>query len=162
MVCVCEFEVAYLLALMTAPLHGSYHATQTELHTGLTLFASHVAVSCTTCNKVFKLGCGFDYLGDSDNCSQTTSHMCYDFGHGIAGKAPEPFMLHSRTGISGTLHRISAMRNSHGEVYGLTYRVGRHLPGAVRKPLPFCCRPPASVLLSLLLCDCVSTADKCC
>ncbi|KAL3156183.1 hypothetical protein ABBQ32_012469 [Trebouxia sp. C0010 RCD-2024] len=32
-------------------------------------------------------------------------------------------------GVSQTLHRISASRNRHGDVCGLTYRVGRHIPG---------------------------------
>ncbi|WIA32455.1 hypothetical protein OEZ86_003276 [Tetradesmus obliquus] len=35
----------------------------------------------------------------------------------------------NRMGVPGSLHRISAMRNRQGDIYGLTYRVGRHLPG---------------------------------
>ncbi len=35
----------------------------------------------------------------------------------------------NRTGVSGTLHRISAMRDKQGAVIGLTYRIGRHVPG---------------------------------
>ena len=47
----------------------------------------------------------------------------------IAGGVAGPFASSSRVGISGTLHRISAMKNSLGNVNGLTYRIGRHLPG---------------------------------
>jgi hypothetical protein len=34
-----------------------------------------------------------------------------------------------RLGVPGTLHRISAMRDRVGGVAGLTYRIGRHVPG---------------------------------
>ena len=47
----------------------------------------------------------------------------------IAGGMVDPLARSSRVGINGTLHRISTMRNSHGNVNGLTYRIGRHLPG---------------------------------
>jgi stage III sporulation protein SpoIIIAA len=40
----------------------------------------------------------------------------------------------NRMGLPGTLHRISAMRTRDGGVSGITYRVGRHLPG-VAMPL---------------------------
>jgi hypothetical protein len=33
----------------------------------------------------------------------------------------------SRMGVPGSLHRISAMRNRRGAIYGLTYRCGSHL-----------------------------------
>jgi hypothetical protein len=36
----------------------------------------------------------------------------------------------NRAGISGTLHRISALRNRSGTIVGLTCRVGRAVPGA--------------------------------
>lgn len=35
----------------------------------------------------------------------------------------------NRMGVPGTLHRISAMPDKAGSIYGLTYRVGRHVPG---------------------------------
>lgn len=35
-----------------------------------------------------------------------------------------------RAGLDGTLHRVSAMRSRDGRVLGLTFRVGRHVPGA--------------------------------
>ena len=46
-----------------------------------------------------------------------------------AGTVQDPFALSNRVGINGTLHRISAMRDRGGEVYALTYRIGRHPPG---------------------------------
>lgn len=46
-----------------------------------------------------------------------------------AGSSRELFASSSRAGVSGTLHRIGAMKNSAGKVNGLTYRIGRHLPG---------------------------------
>lgn len=35
----------------------------------------------------------------------------------------------NRLGVPGSLHRISAMKDRQGVVYGLTYRVGRHVLG---------------------------------
>jgi len=45
-------------------------------------------------------------------------------------------------GVEGTLHRISAIRNRDKQrsVIGLTYRVGRHMPGLPpRIPCHLCC-----------------------
>lgn len=39
------------------------------------------------------------------------------------------FSSDNRIGISGTLHRISALKNRRGDIVGMTYRVGKHLPG---------------------------------
>lgn len=36
----------------------------------------------------------------------------------------------NRAGLSGTLHRISALRNRSGEIIGLSCRIGRSVPGA--------------------------------
>jgi hypothetical protein len=49
-----------------------------------------------------------------------------------AGSTDAPGQLFgsdNRAGVPGTLHRISAIRGRRGDVLGLTYRVGRHLPG---------------------------------
>ena len=40
------------------------------------------------------------------------------------------FREDNRTGIDGTLHRISAIRDRYGVIVGLTIRVGRSVPGA--------------------------------
>eukprot|EP00798_Chlamydomonas_sp_ICE-L_P011094 gene11094-18709_t len=40
-----------------------------------------------------------------------------------------PFSSDGRMGVAGTLHRISGIRNRDGKVYGLTYRISRHMPG---------------------------------
>ena len=47
-------------------------------------------------------------------------------------KRPIAFSSDGRAGISGTLHRISAMRDMTGSVVGLTLRVGRHKQGAAQ------------------------------
>ena len=44
----------------------------------------------------------------------------------------DPFRQDNRMGIEGTLHRISAMRDQHGVVNGLTCRIGRHIEGTTR------------------------------
>lgn len=41
----------------------------------------------------------------------------------------KPFNDANRAGLPGTLHRISAMRNREDSIIGMTYRVGRHIPG---------------------------------
>jgi len=40
------------------------------------------------------------------------------------------FRADNRAGVPGTLHRISAIRARDRSVMGLTYRVGRSMPGA--------------------------------
>ena len=44
----------------------------------------------------------------------------------------------NRAGISGTLHRISAIRNRTGVIVGLTCRIGRAVPGAGKPPAAGC------------------------
>ncbi len=46
-------------------------------------------------------------------------------------RSADLFYADNRMGVEGTLHRISAIRNrdTHRSVIGLTYRVGRHMPG---------------------------------
>ena len=39
----------------------------------------------------------------------------------------------NRAGLDGSLHRVSAMRNLHGEVYGITIRIGRSVSGNVER-----------------------------
>lgn len=41
----------------------------------------------------------------------------------------DPFRSDNRMGLEGSLHRISAMKDRHGAVNGLTYRIGRHVQG---------------------------------
>lgn len=41
------------------------------------------------------------------------------------------FGADNRAGIEGTLHRISALRNRHGKIVGLTLRVGRAVSGTI-------------------------------
>lgn len=48
----------------------------------------------------------------------------------ITDKIPE-FTSDNRSGIAGTLHRISAIRNRQGRVIGLTCRIGRVVTGTI-------------------------------
>ena len=41
----------------------------------------------------------------------------------------DPFHADNRMGLKGTLHRISAIRDQDGSVIGITYCIGRHMPG---------------------------------
>ena len=52
-----------------------------------------------------------------------------DLGY-IISKIPE-FTSDNRSGIAGTLHRISAIRNRQGKVVGLTCRIGRVVTGTI-------------------------------
>lgn len=51
------------------------------------------------------------------------------------------FTKDNRMGIEGTLHRISCKRDRRGTIDGLTYRVGRHMPG--------CCEIVQDVIANL-------------
>ncbi len=62
------------------------------------------------------------YLG---NESVTTDEIDH-----IVEKIPE-FTLDNRSGIPGTLHRISAIRNRQGKIIGLTCRIGRVITGTI-------------------------------
>jgi hypothetical protein len=47
----------------------------------------------------------------------------------VLGPNGDMFRSDERLGVPSTLHRIAAMRNLNKEVIGLTYRIGRHVPG---------------------------------
>lgn len=47
----------------------------------------------------------------------------------VLGPNGDMFRSDERLGVPSTLHRIAAMRNLNKEVIGLTYRLGRHVPG---------------------------------
>ncbi|MBI1331539.1 MAG: AAA family ATPase [Armatimonadetes bacterium] len=49
----------------------------------------------------------------------------------FVGKSLGEFGTDNRAGIERTLHRISAIRNRHGKIVGLTCRVGRALEGTI-------------------------------
>ena len=63
-----------------------------------------------------------DYLG---NENITEEDLCY-----ITSRIPE-FTNDNRSGIEGTLHRISAIRNRQGKIVGLTCRIGRVVTGTI-------------------------------
>lgn len=65
--------------------------------------------------RIDKLGC--EYVNDND-ITFVTSHI-------------QEFTHDNRSGIPGTLHRISAIRNRQGKVVGLTCRIGRVVTGTI-------------------------------
>jgi len=58
----------------------------------------------------------------------------------------EGFRSDNRTGIDGTLHRLSAVRDRYGEIIGITVRVGRFISG-IAEPL----RDPLTSQESLMI-----------
>ena len=65
--------------------------------------------------KIEKIG--LELINDED-ISYVTSHL-------------QEFNDDNRSGIPGTLHRISAIRNRQGKVVGLTCRIGRVVTGTI-------------------------------
>jgi stage III sporulation protein SpoIIIAA len=63
-----------------------------------------------------------EYLGDAD--------ITYEDIECITSQVQE-FTSDNRSGIPGTLHRISAIRNRQGKVVGLTCRIGRVITGTI-------------------------------
>jgi stage III sporulation protein SpoIIIAA len=64
---------------------------------------------------------------------EAVEHLAAAKGHLLeGGSGGELFYSDNRAGIPGTLHRISAMRDRNGGINGLTYRVGRSVPGVGR------------------------------
>ena len=72
--------------------------------------------------KIDKLGCEFV---NEDDINFVTSHL-------------QEFTHDNRSGIPGTLHRISAIRNRQGKVVGLTCRIGRVVTGTIACIKDFC------------------------
>ena len=63
-----------------------------------------------------------DYLGEENITNEDIEY--------ITSKI-QPFTSDNRSGIPGTLHRISAIRNRQGKVVGLTCRIGRVVTGTI-------------------------------
>ena len=72
--------------------------------------------------KIEKLNC--EVVNDED-INFITSHL-------------QEFTHDNRSGIPGTLHRISAIRNRQGKVVGLTCRIGRVVTGTIACIKDFC------------------------
>ena len=72
--------------------------------------------------KIEKLG--FDNVNE-DDINYVTSHI-------------QPFTHDNRSGIPGTLHRISGIKNRQGKVIGLTCRIGRVVTGTIACIKDFC------------------------
>jgi hypothetical protein len=69
---------------------------------------------------------------DSDVSTSAAAAMQASAGRRHQGSARQLFSSSNRLSVSGSLHRISAMFTNSGTVSGLTYRVGRHVPGVGR------------------------------
>ena len=72
--------------------------------------------------KIERIGCSEI---DEDDINFITSHL-------------QEFTSDNRSGIPGTLHRISAIRNRQGKVIGLTCRIGRVITGTIACIKDFC------------------------
>lgn len=66
-----------------------------------------------------------------------TGEITHDDIDVVTSKLPE-FTTDNRSGIPGTLHRISAIRNRQGKIVGLTCRVGRVVTGTIACIKDFC------------------------
>ena len=62
------------------------------------------------------------YIGEEAVTQQEINHLT---------ERLEEFTTDNRSGIPGTLHRISAIRNRRGDVVGLTCRIGRVVTGTI-------------------------------
>ncbi len=66
-----------------------------------------------------------------------TGDITYKDLEEIISKIPE-FTTDNRSGMPGTLHRISAIRNRQGKIVGLTCRIGRVVTGTIACIKDFC------------------------
>ena len=67
-------------------------------------------------------GGSIDYLGDENIVDEDISYIT---------QRVQEFTKDNRSGIPGTLHRISAIRNRQGKIVGLTCRIGRVVTGTI-------------------------------
>lgn len=58
------------------------------------------------------------------NCQECSKYDVHD-----TGTSGDLFDVRNRISLPGSLHRISAMKGDQGGIHGLTYRIGRHMPG---------------------------------
>ena len=63
-----------------------------------------------------------DYLGEDNIVDEDISYIT---------QRVQEFTKDNRSGIPGTLHRISAIRNRQGKIVGLTCRIGRVVTGTI-------------------------------
>ncbi len=70
-------------------------------------------------------------LGNGKILSLGNDNITRDDLDFITEKLPE-FTHDNRSGIAGTLHRISAIRNRQGKIVGLTCRIGRVITGTIK------------------------------
>lgn len=108
-------DLERLLSIM--PLKVVSHLTKEELSDviEIVLDIGRPAEIRHAGGKIDKLG---DELINDDDINFVTSHL-------------QEFTHDNRSGIPGTLHRISAIRNRQGKIVGLTCRIGRVITGTI-------------------------------
>lgn len=76
---------------------------------------------------------------DLQRCGGCSSPHCCAWHAGCSHRNADPFRKNNRMALEGTLHHISAMRDRHGAIIGLTYRIGRNMQGACATCPSACC-----------------------
>ncbi len=108
-------DLERLLAIMPQKVISALSGNQLDDVIEIVLDIGRVPEVRHAGGKIDRLNC--DIVND-DDISFITSHL-------------QEFTHDNRTGIPGTLHRISAIRNRQGKVVGLTCRIGRVVTGTI-------------------------------
>lgn len=69
------------------------------------------------------------YSNDEEIKTRASCDVSLAMRHLTGMQDGDPFHFDDRMGIDATLHRVAAIRDRDSSVIGLTYRIGRHLPG---------------------------------
>lgn len=130
-------HIAPLIAVSRAVSTKAY-SSDAELQSILLLFPKDIAYSVQTLEEVYEVAMDIGRQPvarsarfEKDITLPTKVITKSDVEHAL-NCAANPLDAHNRTGIDGTLHRISAILNMRNEVIGLTCRVGRALPGIAK------------------------------
>lgn len=116
---------------MSGCRYGSVPQTLTAVQQAFTCIVIAYRSACLTCLSTAST----DHTVQAHpSHRQKSVDMLHSSNHAVAESAADLFLARTRVGVSGTLHRISAMKDSRGEVYGLTYRIGRHIEGKSHVP----------------------------
>ncbi len=108
-------DVEKLLSIMPPKIASSLEFGKLEDVIEIVLDIGRIPEIRHSGGKIEKIG--LELINDED-ISYVTSHL-------------QEFTHDNRSGIPGTLHRISAIRNRQGKVVGLTCRIGRVVTGTI-------------------------------
>lgn len=108
-------DIERLLSIMPQKVTSNLSADRLDDVIEIVLDIGRVPEIRHSGGKIERLG--FEFITD-DDISFVTSHL-------------QEFTHDNRSGIPGTLHRISAIRNRQGKVVGLTCRIGRVVTGTI-------------------------------